>query len=333
MHKYAKELKEPSKIDGLTHQHKPNSEATLMGVNVKINDFGIRDNFTPRPKEKNEYRILVLGNSITLGWGVQYDYIFTTLFENKLNETYSNLRFEVINSGIGNYNTVMESIYLKSILQDVNPNEIILHFYINDIERISQKKSNFLVKHSYLFAYIYLNFKQSAIINFSNFNSTGKYYLDLYTGENEDRSKAQNAILSINDLCFQNDIKFKVLIQPDLHDLSYDSDQFKCHLIIRKFLENNSSIIKCISSNIIDKNLKTTFNALISTNSMTPKLFGTPLMTKYRNLINDKYLATYVALDLYYAKLFDVNLADINFNKPQPLDFNVVPPKANKENQ
>ena len=239
MHKYAKELKEPSKIEGLTHQHKPNSEATLMGVNVKINDFGIRDNFTPRPKEKNEYRILVLGNSITMGWGVQYDYIFTTLFENKLNETYSNLRFEVINSGIGNYNTVMESIYLKSILQDVNPNEIILHFYINDIERISQKKSNFLVKHSYLFAYIYLNFKQSAIINFSNFNSTGKYYLDLYTGENEDRSKAQNAILSINDLCFQNDIKFKVLIQPDLHDLSYDSDQFKCHLIIRKFLENN----------------------------------------------------------------------------------------------
>ena len=39
MHKYAKELKEPSKIEGLTHQHKPNSEAMLMGVNVKINDF------------------------------------------------------------------------------------------------------------------------------------------------------------------------------------------------------------------------------------------------------------------------------------------------------
>lgn len=101
----------------------------------------------------------------------------------------------------------------------------------------------------------------------------------------------------------------------------------------KSYLNYNSSIIKCISSNIIDKNLKTTFNALISTNSMTPKLFGTPLMTQYRNLINDKYLATYVALDLYYAKLFDVNLADINFNKPQPLDFNVVPPKANKENQ
>ena len=87
---------------------------------------------------------------------------------------------------------------------------------------------------------MYLNFKQSTIFNFSNFKSTGKYYLDLYRKENQDRTKAENAILAINNLCLQKKIKFKVLIQPDLHDLSYDSNQFKCHLIIRKFLEKNN---------------------------------------------------------------------------------------------
>ncbi len=240
MHQYAKKLKEPSDIEGLTHQHRPSSEAELMGVNIKINKFGIRDNFTPRPKRNNEYRILVLGNSITMGWGVPYDSVFTTTLEKDLNHNFKHLRYEVINSGIGNYNTVMESIYLNNILSKVDPNEIILHFYINDIEGISKHKSSFLIKHSYLFAYMYLNLKQSAIFNFSNFKSTGEYYLDLYSKENQDRTKAENAILAINDLCIQKKIKFKVLIQPDLHDLSYDSNQFKCHLIIRNFLEKNN---------------------------------------------------------------------------------------------
>ena len=93
-------------------------------------------------------------------------------------------------------------------------------------------------------------------------------------------------------------------------------------------LNYKSNIIKCISKNIKDTALKTTFNALLSTNSMAPKLFGTPLMSKYRSALNDKYLATYVALDLYYAKLLDTDLSKIDFSEPETdLDFNVIPPK------
>lgn len=107
----------------------------------------------------------------------------------------------------------------------------------------------------------------------------------------------------------------------------WDANNTKSHLNYR------SKIVECISKNIQDQALKTTFNSLVSTNFMDPKLFGSPLMTKYKNTLNDKYLATYVALDLYYAKLFDVNLADINFDKPESLDFNVVPAKPSANNQ
>ncbi|WP_345276955.1 hypothetical protein [Litoribaculum gwangyangense] len=107
----------------------------------------------------------------------------------------------------------------------------------------------------------------------------------------------------------------------------WDANNTKSHL------NYNSKIIDCISNNIQDQALKTTFNSLISTNFMEPKLFGSPLMTKYVNTLNDKYLATYVALDLFYAKLFDADLSNINFDKPEPLDFNVIPPKANTEKQ
>lgn len=94
-------------------------------------------------------------------------------------------------------------------------------------------------------------------------------------------------------------------------------------------LNYNSSALECISNNIKDTNLKTTLNALLSTNSMAPKLFGPALVSKYRNAISDKNLAMYVALDLYYAKLFDIDFSKVNLDKPeQKVDFNITPPKT-----
>jgi len=45
---------------------------------------------------------------------------------------------------------------------------------------------------------------------------------------------------------------------------------------------------------------------------MNPKLFEPAFAPHYEELITDKYLALYVALDLYYAKLFDLNLSTID---------------------
>lgn len=73
-------------------------------------------------------------------------------------------------------------------------------------------------------------------------------------------------------------------------------------------LNYNHDLVKCLADNISNKDLKTTFNALITTNSMSPKLFGEPLKRLSGLALKDKYLATYIALDMYYAKLFDVDL-------------------------
>ena len=92
-------------------------------------------------------------------------------------------------------------------------------------------------------------------------------------------------------------------------------------------LNYKGELLACISSNLKDKKLKTTYDALVQTNSMTPALFGTPIARNYRVATSDKYLATYVALDLYYAKLFDVDLSNVK-EKPvveQKVDFNKRP--------
>ena len=72
-----------------------------------------------------------------------------------------------------------------------------------------------------------------------------------------------------------------------------------------------SPLFNCIANNIQNKDLKTTLHALVSTNSMSPKLFGASLTSNYSAAMRDKYMAAYVAFDLYYAKLFNLDLSNV----------------------
>ena len=94
----------------------------------------------------------------------------------------------------------------------------------------------------------------------------------------------------------------------------------------KSHLNYSSPLIKCIAENIADKDLQKTFNALLTTNSMSPKLFGVPLLTRNKGAVKDKALASYMAFDLYYAKFFDIDFSKINFDRPEtPVDFNNAP--------
>lgn len=66
-------------------------------------------------------------------------------------------------------------------------------------------------------------------------------------------------------------------------------------------------IFKCIGENINDEPLRKTYNALIETNSMSIRIFQGQLRRKTFGMKDDRHLATFVALQLFYGKLFDVN--------------------------
>src|SRR3954469_7158452 len=72
MWKYAKTLKVRAENAEMAHRHRPNSEAFLMGVEVKINSLGLRNREISPKKPPGTYRIVVLGDSTTLGWGAPF---------------------------------------------------------------------------------------------------------------------------------------------------------------------------------------------------------------------------------------------------------------------
>lgn len=84
-------------------------------------------------------------------------------------------------------------------------------------------------------------------------------------------------------------------------------------------LNYKHDIFSCIANNIQDKDLSTTFNALLSTNSMSLRMLKDVLIAKSSRLNSDKYLATYVALELYYSKLSNVDLSKKDNSQPKDI--------------
>lgn len=118
--------------DDLIFRHKPSWEKRYGGVLYTHYERGLRDR-PILPKAKDEYRILALGDSVTLGAGVEQHQIFTSRLEHLLSGRLQR-SVRVINSGVGGYNTVQEVTYFKKEGIALQPDLVLLTYIGNDIE-------------------------------------------------------------------------------------------------------------------------------------------------------------------------------------------------------
>lgn len=81
-------------------------------------------------------------------------------------------------------------------------------------------------------------------------------------------------------------------------------------------VDYNHEIINCIAENMTADGLKTTFNALVTTNSLSKNLFNPALQSGTNKVANDKYLGLYVALEYFYAELLKIDFSKVDFNRP-----------------
>lgn len=119
----------------------PNAEGEFIRGDVKIyeqmNSHGLRDDEYPYEKAKDNYRILVLGDSFTEGYDVELNNVFVQMLERMLNDSLAaqtGYRFEVINAGTGGYSTDQEFLFYQTEGYKYNPDLVILMVYAaNDI--------------------------------------------------------------------------------------------------------------------------------------------------------------------------------------------------------
>ncbi len=100
---------------------------------VTISSQGFRERELG-PKSGDEFRILVLGDSFTMGWGVSYEETYPHVLGELLNAARPAKRITVINGGVAGYGPWQERIFLNERGWDLEPDMVLLQLYPeNDI--------------------------------------------------------------------------------------------------------------------------------------------------------------------------------------------------------
>jgi len=102
----------------------PSSTYLFQSVKVVTSDQGFRDRSYLAETPANTKRVVGLGDSIMFGYGVEEEETFLARLEEYLNSS-GTMKYEVINTGVPGYNTVMEVETLKEKF-DVSQIDIIV---------------------------------------------------------------------------------------------------------------------------------------------------------------------------------------------------------------
>lgn len=109
----------------LGYRHSPGRQTLYQEVSVDFNERGMRD----RPfDDRAGKRVLLLGDSVTFGWGVEVQDTFGRRLEDWLGGG------RTLNTGVCGYNTVQQQRYLEAEGFSLQPDAVILLYVENDIQ-------------------------------------------------------------------------------------------------------------------------------------------------------------------------------------------------------
>lgn len=111
--------------------HRPNQQAFTIDKPFVTNSLGFRDEREVPAHKDGEFRILALGDSVTVGLGVASEETYARQLEAQLSRSGHPVR--VVNGGVTCYATWQEVELLKEKGPAVRPDVVTLAFYWNDL--------------------------------------------------------------------------------------------------------------------------------------------------------------------------------------------------------
>ena len=216
MWKYAKVLKVKSDNKKIGHVHIKNKSAKLQNVNIKINNLGQRgQDIDINNINTFDKRVLVIGSSITFGWGINEDKALTSIIKNISKK--NNKNWLVIN-GVGNHNAER---YINNYIENwskLNITDLVVQFFVNDTEVLKDNKTNFFTQHTHtgVMVWKFLNSLKSDLKS-ENIES---YYERLYDDNFEGIKTTKKELQKLKLHCKTREINCFIVLTPDIHKLN-----------------------------------------------------------------------------------------------------------------
>ncbi len=204
-----------------------------MGVTLRTNADGFRDDEYPVARGPKR-RIVFLGDSLTLGWGVEKRDTFEQLLEDRLD---ARRPTEILNLGVGNYNTTQAvNLFIDKGLK-YEPDQVVLFYFINDAEPVPQK-SRFPGLGRLRVVTFFWSRVKAARARFTETVGFREFYSSLYEGEAVGWKRSQAAMRQLADLGRDRGFDVRVVILPELHELA-DYTFRREHALVEGFLREN----------------------------------------------------------------------------------------------
>jgi len=218
MWKYARDIKQVAADPLIGHEHVPNRQARLMGVDFRTNSQGLRDREFSVERVPGKLRIAMLGDSLTVGWGVPVDDTFAKRIERMY--AAAGIDAEVINFGVGNYNTVQEVQAFLAKGHRYRPDIVVLNYFVNDAELLEPARSPSPLMRA-CYACVFLAGRGDAVVRqFLGGMDWAQYYLSLYgDGTSQGWVEAKAAIGRLAEATKASGAKLVIANLPELHDV------------------------------------------------------------------------------------------------------------------
>jgi len=118
----------------IRHNLRPDFLDTWERITYRINSLGLRGPEASAAKPANTTRILVLGDSVAFGWGIEEEDTLVHQLQQHLNQAETGTHFEVWNAGVPGYATWHELQYLVEKGATFDPDVILVAFMFNDVD-------------------------------------------------------------------------------------------------------------------------------------------------------------------------------------------------------
>jgi lysophospholipase L1-like esterase len=214
MWRYSNELKQKSDDPALDFDHLHSKSALLQSTEIRLNTWGLRGPEVA-PLKPGERRILFLGGSITLGWGVPEDCTVEVRLERMLNA--HGEPAQVLNGGVGNYNAERYVSRFFKELTGLKPTDVVVHYFLRDAEDLPPGGGNILLRHSELAVTLWIAYHR--LYDKQGEASLVEHYRKVYDPNAPGFKVARAKLRELADYARANNIRIYLAMMPDVHNL------------------------------------------------------------------------------------------------------------------
>ncbi|GAB4372347.1 MAG: hypothetical protein Kow0042_15620 [Calditrichia bacterium] len=211
------------------YTQKPGFYRKYKNFVLEINSEGFRGKEFSLKKPPGKKRLLLLGDSMVLGWGVPLEDIFPTLIQKKIDSL--GWKWEVIPAGVISWNTRNEVEFLKSRGIQYEPDLVVMLVFGNDVipklnsysevpkeklfpnlERIKNPPAIRKILFGLARGIVYNSYALTTAMYIFVWKHQNEGLLDYYQADSPAWEDTRLALVSLKEFCRQRNLKLLIVL-------------------------------------------------------------------------------------------------------------------------